>query len=116
MMLRELVKPLVPAQTDFCMRLYGLLHALETDPDVEQRAFPVDEFDVFIINQWVSAADGDEAVDILRQSRAALYELVQGEESEALASTAEMEELFDVEVRQNPGETEDTGTEAPLEV
>lgn len=104
-----------PGQSDFCMRLYGLIHALEVDPDVGCLAFPVCELDIFIINQWVSAADGDEAIDVLRQSRAALYELVQGEESEVLASAEEMAALFDVEVRRNPGEIE-TETGTPLEV
>ena len=88
------------------MRLYGLMYRLEADQDIEWGSFPVSEADIMLINHHLSEADGDDAMDILKQTRAALYELVSGDDSLYLAPSSEMEELFDVEVRKNPEDNE----------
>ena len=88
------------------MRLYGLMYRLETDQDIESGSFPVSESDIMLINHHLSEADGDDAIDILKQTRAALYELISGDDSIYLATSSEMEELFDVEVRKNPEDNE----------
>ncbi len=90
----------------FCVYLYILMHALETDPDVGWLPFPLEVYDILLINQYLSAADGVEALDLLQQSRAALYELESGETSVSLAASGRVAAIFDVEVRENPEETE----------
>ena len=97
--LRETIRPLQPGREEFCVRLYGVMHALETDPDVTWYAFPVSQVDILLINHHLSEADGDEAIDLLKQTRGALYELLSGDESVILADSVAMIALFDIEVR-----------------
>ncbi len=106
--LREAIKPLVGGNRGFCVFLYILMHALETDPDVGWLPFPLEAYDILLINQYLSAADGPEAIDLLQQSRAALYELESGETSVSLASSVRVAAIFDVEVRENPESPEDS--------
>jgi hypothetical protein len=72
---------------DFCRRLYLALYSLEADPDLEAVDFPVRVCDVMIINNFVSAEDGDWAKDVLHQTRQVLYEHTSGKEAVRLASS-----------------------------
>ena len=75
------------------------MYALEANPDEEWYVFPVSQTDILLINHHLSEADGPEAVDVLKQTRAALYELLSGEYAVNLASSSAMLALFDIEVR-----------------
>ncbi len=95
-MLREAIKPLEEGRTSFCLRFYRIMYLLEANPDVAWLGLAVNEGDILVINHHLSESDGPEAVDMLQQARAALYELQSGEEAVYLASKEEMAEIFDV--------------------
>lgn len=95
--LREAIRPGVQEDDDptasragkFCCRLYLAFYSLEADPDLEAIDFPIQPSEVMIINNFVSAEDGDWAKDILHQTRQVLYELTTGHEAVRLASFAD---------------------------
>ncbi len=95
--LREAIRPGVPEEgdsstslvEDFCRRLYLAHYSLEADPDLETINFPVGVCEVMLINNFVSAEDGDWAKDILHQTRQVLYEHTRGKEAVRLASSAD---------------------------
>ncbi len=94
--LRESIRPGVQEDDDaairveeFCRRLYLAFYSLEADPDLETIDFPLNPHEVMLINNFVSAEDGDWAKDILHQTRQVLYELTTGHEAVRLASSAD---------------------------
>lgn len=97
--LREAIRPLndpggPPSRVaDFCTRLYLAHYALEADPDLKDVDFPVDQAEIMIINNFVSAEDGEWAKDILHQTRQVLYELTTGHEAVRLASSEDVQRL-----------------------
>ncbi len=98
--LREAIRPLgdiAYSQTvvvDFCRRLYLALHVLEADPDLEAVDFLLSEEEIMVINNFLSAEDGDWAGDVLLQTRQVLFELTTGREAVVLASNAAKQKLF----------------------
>lgn len=97
-MLREAIRPLEEGRTSFCLRLYHVMYLLEANPDVVWLSLSVNENDILVINHHLSESDGLEAVDMLKQARAALYELQSGKEVVYLASEEEMDDMLDAEV------------------
>lgn len=100
--LREAIRPGVQEDRDtasrveeFCRRLYLAFYALEADPDLATIAFPIGDAEVMLINNFVSAEDGDWAKDILHQTRQVLYELTTGHEAVRLASSADSKLVLD---------------------
>lgn len=98
--LREAIRPLAETShsprlvVDFCRRLYLALHSLEADPDREAADLSLSEDEVMVINNFVSAQDGDWAADVLLQTRQVLFELTTGREAIQLVSAEEAEKLF----------------------
>lgn len=98
--LREAIRPLEETALDqdavieLCLRLYATYYALEADPDLEAVHFPVDRTDILLINNFLSAEDGDWAKDLLHQTRQVLYELHTGKEAVRLASSEDTHKLF----------------------
>lgn len=116
--LREAIRPLSGLRKAhaFCVRLYLGFYRLESDPDLETVDLEVDEDDLMIINQFVSAEEGDWAKDVLHQTRQVLYELTTGREAVRLASSQDAAQLFegvnlDPDATRAEGE-EDEGGEA----
>ena len=103
-LLREAIRPLEKGQRDFCERLYRIMHYMDCDPDIVWGAMELRIADVFIINHYVSGADGDVALDILEQTRAAMYEQEQGEESKKLAGGTVTEFIEELTVGDPPDE------------
>lgn len=100
--LREVIRPGVHDEDDsarqvevFCRRLYLAMYALEADPDLETIDFAIQSSEVMIINNFVSAEDGDWAKDVLHQTRQVLYELTTGREAVRLASSADSKLVLD---------------------
>lgn len=103
--LREAVRPLIdPIGTgpdgssrmeDFCARLYLAHYSLESDPDLEDVDFPIDQHEIMIINNFVSVEDGEWAKAVLHQTRQVLYELITGHEAVRLASSKDVHHLLD---------------------
>ncbi len=98
--LREAIRPGVqeddqPASRveEFCRRLYLAHYSLEADADLGAIDFAIQPAEVMIINNFVSAEDGDWAKDVLHQTRQVLYELTKGHPAVRLA-TAESTEGF----------------------
>ena len=87
---------------DFCLRLYSAYYELEANPDITWADFPVSEGDILLLNHHLSEGDGDEAIDLLQQSRAAFFELNSGEDAVYLAPTTEIDKIMDIEVRKPP--------------
>jgi hypothetical protein len=111
--LREAVRPLVdPAATfaapsrvmDFCARLYLAHFSLESDPDLKDVDFPIDQDEVMIINNFVSTEDGEWAKDVLHQTRQVLYELITGREAVRLASHEDVQRLGVSELNLDPAD------------
>ncbi len=98
--LREAIRPLAETShsprlvVDFCRRLYLALHTLEADPDQEAADLALNEDEVMVINNFVSAEDGDWAADVLLQTRQVLFELVMGRAAVTLVSAEEAGKLF----------------------
>jgi hypothetical protein len=98
--LREAISPLEPCALEqsqivnFCARLYITYYALEADPDLEAIPFPADHADIMLINNFLSAEDGDWAKDLLHQTRQVLFELHTGKEAVKLASSEDTHALF----------------------
>ncbi|KKK71308.1 hypothetical protein LCGC14_2915200, partial [marine sediment metagenome] len=112
--LREAVRPFVgPADwptravADFCERLYLAHFSLESDPDCQTVDFPVNQDEIMLINNFVSAEDGDWAKDILHQTRQVLYELTTQKNAMKLAFSSDVKKLF-------PEESVPTKSEAEL--
>lgn len=100
--LREAIRPGAQAEGDtanrveeFCRRLYLAFYSLEADPDLETIDFPLGVAEVMLINNFVSAEDGDWAKEILHQTRQVLYELTTGHEAVRLASSADSKLVLD---------------------
>ena len=87
---------------DFCLRLYSAYYELEANPDITWADFPVSEGDILLLNHHLSEGDGDEAIDLLQQSRAALFEINSGKDAVYLAPTTEIDKIMDIEVRKPP--------------
>jgi hypothetical protein len=97
--LREVMRPFarmdsVDNTVQFCERLYAAFYSLEADPDKEVFDFRVSPEDVMLINNFVSAEDGDWAADLLHQSRQALHELRTGTEAVRLAPSEQTSRLL----------------------
>lgn len=97
--LRETVRPFRQVDRDetaapFCDRLYAAYYALEADVDLGAVDFPVDAGDVMLINDCVSAEEGDWARDVLHQTRQALHELRTGKHAVRLAPADETDKLL----------------------
>ena len=84
------------------------MHYFDVDPDLEYLHFELKTEDVFLINHFVSGADGDAALNLLLQSRGVLFELENDRESVPMASIAEMESILQAEVGPNPEELQTT--------
>ncbi len=100
--LREAIRPGVQEDSDstsrveeFCRRLYLAFYSLEADPDLATVNFPLQSSEVMLINNFVSAEDGDWAKDILHQTRQVLYELTSGKEAVRLASSSDSKLVLD---------------------
>lgn len=94
--LREAVRPFSDEDAlEFCTKLYAVFYALEADDDKEIVDLYVTVGDVMLINNFVSAEDGDWAKDILHQTRQAFYELNTGKEAVRLASTENVQHLLE---------------------
>jgi hypothetical protein len=89
---------------DFCARLYLAHFSLESDPDLEDVDFSVDQDEVMIINNFVSAEDGEWAKGILHQTRQVLYELITGREAVRLASHEDVQRLGVSELNLDPAD------------
>ncbi len=94
--LREAIRPGVQEEggsasrvEEFCRRLYLAFYSLEADPDPKTIDFPLAPGEVMLINNFVSAEDGDWAKDVLHQTRQVLYEHTRGKEAVRLASSAD---------------------------
>jgi hypothetical protein len=102
--LREAIRPLEEtshspaAVVDFCRRLYLALYSLEADPELGAVDFPVSEDEIMIINNFLSAEDGDWAGQVLAQTRQVLFELTTGSESVLLASDKDVAAALDAVV------------------
>lgn len=94
--LREAVRPYSaqPYSINFCVRLYRCYYLLEADPDLEVAHLEMLPNDILLINQFLSAEDGNWAKEVLHQTRQALYELDTGKEAVRLASHEEVEKLL----------------------
>lgn len=107
--LREAISPLEPGALEqpqiinFCARLYIAYYALEEDPDLEVIPFPTDHADIMLINNFLSAEDGDWAKDLLHQTRQVLFELYTGKEAVKLASAEDTHKLFQDVVLEGDG-------------
>ena len=111
--LREAIRPLIgsshsiPLTVDFCKRLYLAFYSLDADPELTTVAFPLNEEEIMLINNFVSAEDGDWAKDILHQTRQVLYELTTQKNAMKLAFSSDVKKLF-------PEESVPTKSEAEL--
>jgi len=98
--MREAIRPFASAgRSDdmvlFCDRLYLAFYSLEADPDLESVDFPIDVDEVMLINNFVSAEEGDWAKDLLHQTRQALYEWRAGKDAVRLATSDETNRLLE---------------------
>jgi hypothetical protein len=97
--LREAIRPFKPVDRDetaapFCDRLYAAFYVLEADADLEAVDFLVDAGDIMLINDCVSAEEGDWAKDVLHQTRQALHELRTGKHAVRLAPADSTDKLL----------------------
>ncbi len=119
--LREAIRPGEHAEEestssveDFCRRLYLAFYALEADPDLKTINFPLRAAEVMLINNFVSAEDGDWAKDILHQTRQVLYEHTSGKEAVLLASSSDSNLILDG-MTLDPDAEPETETDGPEE-
>ena len=86
--LREAVRPFSDEDAPgFCMKFYDVFYDLEADIDKETVDLSISIEDIMLINNFVSAEDGNWAKDVLHQTRQVLYELTTKKEAVQLAST-----------------------------
>ena len=104
--LREAVKPLTPGMLQFCEQLYRVMYSFDVYQDLEYVQFAMNKEHILIINHFVSSADGEEAQDILKQTRATMFELERGIEAIVLASVEEMDKILSAEVPDYPNESQ----------
>ena len=96
--LREAIRPLTTGMRMFCEKLYRVMYAFDVYPDLEYVHLRMDKDDVLIINHFVSAADGEEAMDLLVQTRHVLFELEEGVEAVVFASREDMDRIMSAEL------------------
>lgn len=80
------------------------MYTLDVDPDLTYIHLELKSLDILIINHFVSGADGPDALEMLEQSRLAMLEFESGKASVKMASQSDIEDIFNVEVRDNPDE------------
>lgn len=111
--LREAVRPTTDSDAaaamvnGFCTKLYLAYYSIEADPEKDAIDLQVDTDEILLINERVSAEDGDWAPGVLAQTRQVLYELTTGKPATKLALSSEIHKLLvsEPETKEEP-ETE----------
>lgn len=104
--LREALKPYETGLTDkdrealnsLCLEVYRALYLFDADQDRKLADLRMSEAWIMFINRCVSQEDGDWALDLLHQTRQALYEMDTGREAIRLASNEDIARLMDTPV------------------